>query len=189
MKTKTKHIQDKEIKSLMQANKQKREAMKQKQRNNAKKRKANTEKNTEEKTKKTGKKLKVLIAGDSNLRNANGEMLSNEYREVEVRFKLGMKVEETSKRVKEDDDFDVIIAHAGTNNLKEKKPEGLTETIVSTITKVQKSNKNVRLAYLSMFKRNDNQALNTKASRVNEVLKDELSIPGIDIIDNQYILK
>ena len=44
-----------------------------------------------------GKKLKVLVVGDSQLRHVKGEKLENDHRDVEIRFEPGMKIEEVKK--------------------------------------------------------------------------------------------
>jgi len=108
------------------------------------------------------KKVKVLIVGDSNLRNVKEEKLTNDRRNVILRFKPGMKVEEENKKPGSNTDFDVIIVHAGSNNLRDSTPKDLTETIVNTLHKIQKSNPTARVAYSSIFKRNDDQSLNIK---------------------------
>ena len=130
----------------------------------------------------------MLIVGDSNLRNVKEEKLSNDHRDVEIRFKPGMRIEETNKKVGVNNEFDVIIVHAGTNNLRDATPKDLTEKIVTTLDKVQKSNPTARIAFSSILKRSDDQSLNAKGKKVNELLEDELSIKGMDIIDNNNIM-
>ena len=126
----------------------------------------------------------MLIVGDSNLRNVKEETLSNDHRDVEIRFKPGMRIEETNKKVGVNNEFDVIIVHAGNNNLRDATPKDLTEKIVTTLDKVQKSNPTARIAFSSILKRSDDQSLSAKGKKVNEFLEDELSIKGMDIIDN-----
>ena len=58
-----------------------------------------------------GKKLKVLVVGDSQLRQVKGEKLDNDHRNVEIRFKPGMKIEEVTKKVDTSEEWDVIIVH------------------------------------------------------------------------------
>ena len=130
----------------------------------------------------------MLIVGDSNLRNVKEEKLSNDHRDVEIRFKPGMRIEETNKKVGVNNEFDVIIVHAGTNNLRDATPKDLTEKIVTTLDKAQKSNPTARIAFSSILKRSDDQSLNAKGKKVNELLEDELSIKGMDIIDNNNIM-
>ena len=136
----------------------------------------------------TGKKLKVLVVGDSQLRHVNGEKLENDHRDVEVRFKPGMKIEEAKKKADTSDEFDVIIVHAGTNNLRDNSPSDLAEVIVNTMETVQKKNPSARVAYSSIFKRKDDQTLNAKARKVNELLSEELSIRGMDFMNNDNII-
>ena len=53
---------------------------------------------------------------------------------------------------------------------------------------VQKKNPSARVAYCSIFKRKGDQTLNAKARKVNELLSEELSIRGIDFINNDNIM-
>ena len=85
-----------------------------------------------------GKKVKVLIVGDSNLRNVMEEKLSNDHRDVEIQFKPGVRIEEANKKVGVNDEFDVIIVHAGTNNLQDATPKDLTERLLPRLTKSRK---------------------------------------------------
>ena len=99
-----------------------------------------------------------------------------------------MKIEEANKKVGSNTEFDVIIVHAGTNNLRDSTPKDLTETVVNTLDKIQKSNPTARVAFSSIFKRNDDQSLNIKGKKVNELLEEKLSIRGMDIINNNNVL-
>ena len=99
------------------------------------------------------------------------EKLTNDRRNVIVRFKLGMKMEKANKKAGSNIEFDVIIVHAGTNNLHDSTPKDLTETVLNTLDKIEKSNPTARVAYSSIFKRNDNQSLNIKGKKVNELLE------------------
>ncbi len=78
--------------------------------------------------------------------------------------------------------------HAGTNNIRDKSPQGLVESIVNTMQTVQEKNISALAAYSSIFKRKDDLTLNAKARKVNELLRDEVSIKGIDVIDNDNII-
>ena len=44
------------------------------------------------------------------------------------------------------------------------------------------------MAYSSIFKRKDDQTLNAKARKVNELLSEELSLSGIDFINYNDII-
>jgi len=134
------------------------------------------------------KKVNVLIVGNSNLRNVTEEKLTNDRRNLIVRFKPGMKIEEANKSADSKTEFDVIIVHAGTDKIRESTPKDLTDTIVNTLDKIQKSNPTARVAYSSIFKRNDDQILNIKSKKVNEPLEEKLSIVGMDIINNNKVL-
>ena len=58
----------------------------------------------------------------------------------------------------------------------------------SQLDKVQKCNPTARIAFSSILKRSDDQSLNTKGKTVNELLDDELTIKGMDIINNNNIM-
>ena len=88
----------------------------------------------------TAKKLNVLVVGDSQRRQEKGEKLDNDRRTVEVRFKPGMKIAEVKNKVDGSDNSDVIIVHAGTNNVNDKSPSDLAEVIVNSMKSVQKKN-------------------------------------------------
>jgi len=98
-----------------------------------------------------------------------------------------MKIEEVKNKVGGSDNSDVIIVHARTNNVNDKSPSDLAEVIVNSMESVQKKNPSARVTYSSIFKRKDEQTLNAKARKVNELLSAELSIRGIDFINNDSI--
>ena len=104
-----------------------------------------------------------------------------------MRFKPGLKIEEVKDKVDGSDNSDVIIVHAGTNNVNDKSPSDLAEVIVNSMESVQKKNPSARVTYSSIFKRKDDQTLNAKARKVNELLSEELSIRGIEFINNDSI--
>ena len=64
-----------------------------------------------------------------------------------------MKVEEVKKKVDGSDNSDVIIVHAGTNNVSDKSPSDLTEVIMNSMESDQKKNPSARVAYSSIYKR------------------------------------
>ena len=99
-----------------------------------------------------------------------------------------MKIEEVKNKVGGSDNSDVIIVHAGKNNVNDKSPSDLAEVMVNSIESVQKKNLSARVAYSSIFKRKDNQTLNAKARKANDLLNEELSIRGIDFINNDKII-
>ena len=69
-------------------------------------------------------KIQVLLVGDSQLRNVKGEKLSNDNRDIEIRCKPGLRIEQTSAQVGKTDS-DVIVVHVGTNNVKSYSPQKL----------------------------------------------------------------
>ena len=63
-----------------------------------------------------------------------------------MRFKAGVKIEEINKKVGESIKFDEIVVHAGTKTLQDKTSKDLTETIITTLEKVQKNYSSACLA-------------------------------------------
>ena len=99
-----------------------------------------------------------------------------------------MKIEEVKNKVNGTDNSDVIILHAGTNNVNDESLSDLAEVIVNSMESVQKKSPSARVAYSSIFKSYDDQTLNAKARKVNEVLSEALTIRGIDFINNDNII-
>ena len=65
--------------------------------------------------------IRICMVGDSQLRRMDADKMSNNHHEVMLNEKSGMKVEEAANHV--DCEADVIIMHAGTNNLRDSTPE------------------------------------------------------------------
>ena len=115
--------------------------------------------------------------------------MSNNHHEVVLNAKSGMKVEEAANHV--DCDADVIITHAGTNNLRDSTPQEVAEKVVKTFKKIKQKNSKAQLAYSSIFRRKGNAAangMNVKVFQTNKILKEELMLQGIDFIDDDNIL-
>lgn len=133
------------------------------------------------------KKLKVLIAGDSQLRRINASVLSNSYRDVDIKFKPGMKIEQTTKAVGKTE-HDIIIIHAATNNIASKTPEQLSKEVVNQLKHVQDNNPKARIVFSSVIRRKDDSSLNSKVTKLNKLLEDETALNGFDMIDNSNIV-
>ena len=114
-----------------------------------------------------------MTVGDSKIRHVKGEKVDSDHRTVESRFKPGMKIECVRNKVDASDDFNVIIVHAGTNNVNDKSPSDLAEAIANSMESVQKENPSALVAYSSIFKRKDGHTLNAKARKVNELLREK----------------
>ena len=133
--------------------------------------------------------IQICMVGDSQLRRMDAEKMSNNHHQVVLNAKSGMKVEEAANHV--DCDADVIIMHAGTNNLRDSTPEEVAEKVVKTFKKIKQKNSKAQLAYSSIFRRKGNAAangMNVKVFQTNKILKEELMLQGIDFIDNDNIL-
>ena len=72
--------------------------------------------------------------------------------------KSGMRVKEAAYHV--DPDADVIIMHAGTNNLRDSTPEQVAEKIMKTFKNIKKRNPKAQLTYSSIFRRKGTAAAN-----------------------------
>ena len=133
--------------------------------------------------------IRICMVGDSQLRRMDADKMSNNHHEVMLNAKSGMKVEEAANHV--DCEADVIIMHAGTNNLRDSTPEEVAEKVVKTFKKIKQKNSKAQLAYSSIFRRKGNAAangMNVKVFQTNKILKEELMLQGIDFIDNDNIL-
>ena len=136
-----------------------------------------------------GKPVHICMVGDSQLLRLDAEKMSNNHHEVILNAKSGMKVEEASEYV--DPDADVLILHAGTNNLRDSTPSELAEKVVRTLKKMKQKNPKAQLVYSSIFRRKGKGAvsgMNVKVFETNKLLKEELGLQSIDYLDNDNIL-
>ena len=131
------------------------------------------------------KKLKATIVGDSQVKGLDQEKLCNQYRDVEILGQSGMRLEQAAAKT-EKTDGDVIIVHAGTNNLSSTSPEQLSTEILDTLQKKQDNNKKSKVVFSSVFKRTD-KGLNLKIIKLHKILNEELTLNGFDTIDNDNI--
>ena len=138
-------------------------------------------------TQSSKKRLRVLLVGDSQLRYVDESKLANSQRDVEKRFKPGMRIQQAVEKAGHTDS-DVIIVHAATNNAAISTPEELCEETIETLRHIQANNPNAKIAFSSIFKRKDDLNLNCKVNKVNELLADELALDGFDFIDNCNVM-
>ena len=131
------------------------------------------------------KKLKVTIVGDSQVKRLDQEKLCNQYRDVEILGQSGMRIKQAAAKTGKTDS-DVIIVHAGTNNLSSISPEQLSTEVLDTLQKIQDNNKQSKVVFSSVFKRTD-KGLNLKIIKLHKILNEELTLNGFDIIDNDNI--
>ena len=95
-------------------------------------------------------------------------------------MKPGLRIEQKSAQVGTTDS-DVIVVHVGTNNVKSYSPQKLANEIVNALEKIQTDNPAAKIAFLSIFKRKDDQSLNTKIQNVNELVAEALGLKGMDL--------
>ena len=133
------------------------------------------------------KRIKILIVGDSQLRNLNNEKMENEHHSVEKKFKPGMKMNETVKLTGEVDS-DVIIKRAATNNVASTTPQELCKETTETLRENQINNLKAEIGFSAVFGRKDSYELHAKVSKLNELLAETLPLKGIDLIESNNIL-
>ena len=114
--------------------------------------------------------IHICMVGDSQLRRMDADKMSNNHHEAKLNAKSGMKVEEAANHV--DVEADVIIMHAGTNNLRDSTPEEVAEKVIKTFKKIKQKNSKAQLAYSSIFRRKGNAAangMNVKVFQTNKI--------------------
>ena len=130
---------------------------------------------------------KILIVGDSQLKRINENKLSNNSKSVKVTAVGGIRIENLMSHV-EHDKWDNIIAHVGTNNLKEGNSMKITDKLEECLTYIQARNLDCQVAYSHIFKRKNNPEFKKCGQEVNDKIKERLMQRGMDFIDNSNIL-
>ena len=151
-----------------------------------------SENNTKTTIEQTGKceenkQTKILIVGDSQLRELNIEQMSNDHHVVEKKVQPGMKIKEAVRKTGKTDS-NVIIVHAATNNVSKQTTQDLSKDVLDTLNEIQQNNPQSKIAYSAVFRRKDSHELNAKVTQLNTLLAEELPLHGFDIIDNSNIL-
>ena len=134
-----------------------------------------------------GKQMKILIVGNSQLRELKTEQMSNDHHTVEKQFQPGMKIKEAVRKAGKAGS-DVIIVHAATNNVSKMTAQEISKGVLETLNKIQQNNPQSKIAFSAVFRRKDSHKLNAKVTQLNKLLAEELPIHGFDIIDNSNIL-
>ena len=106
---------------------------------------------------------------------------------MELKTKGGMKIKDVVEKVGISKS-NVINVHAGTCDIKAKTPEELRDEIITTLQAVKVKNRRSQIAFSSILRRKDSELLNVKVKKVNELLKEELELHGIDFVENENIL-
>ncbi len=78
-------------------------------------------------------KIKVLLVGHSELRRVDASKLSNNQRDVEVKFTRGMKIKQAVQKTGKCEK-DVIIVHVGTNNLSMGNPDKICKETMEMLS-------------------------------------------------------
>ena len=82
-----------------------------------------------------GKKTRVLIVGDSQLRRVDEKKLSNDRRDVKINCKPGMKIKQAISEAGKTNKG-IIIVHAATNDAKSSTPERLCKDVIDTLQQI-----------------------------------------------------
>ena len=106
------------------------------------------------------------------MKRLDQEKLCNQYRDVEILGQSGMRIKQAAAKIGKTDG-DVIIVHAGTNNLSSTSPEQLSTEILDTLQKIQDNNKQSKVVFPSAFTRRD-KGLNLKIIKLHKILNEEL---------------
>ncbi len=133
------------------------------------------------------KQMKILIVGDSQLRELNAEQMSNDHHVVEKKFQPGMKIKEAVSKTGKTES-NVIIIHAAINNLAKMTAQDLSKDVLETLDEIQQNNPHSKIAFSAVVRRKDSHELNAKVSQLNTILAEELPLQGFDIIDNSNII-
>ena len=128
-------------------------------------------------------KVKVTMIGDSQLNGLQPEKLCNNHHTVDIRAFGGMKIQQAAQTLGKCDN-NLIIIHAGTNNAQDSSPEILVHETMTTLTKIQEQNPSAQVVYSSVFRRKEH---NEKVQKFNRLIEEEVSLNGIDFIDNSNI--
>ena len=126
--------------------------------------------------------IKMTVIGDSELRNLNGSNHTVKFIPDPGARIAKMKGKEIHS------DTNVILIHAGTNDIKSTEPEALADEVLDTMMQIQEKHKKAQIVFSSIFRRKYNYQLNAKVSKTNEILKETLFLNGFDYIDNSNIL-
>ena len=89
-----------------------------------------------------------MIIGDSQVKRLNPEKLCNQYRDVEIIGQSGLRIKQAVAKAGETDK-DVIIVHAGTNNLSTTYYEKKFWTLFKKYRRITKSRRLFFLQYPS----------------------------------------
>ena len=137
----------------------------------------------------TSQRVKITIVGDSQLKRLDETKLSNHHHQVEIIAKGGSRIRQATQQVGKSES-DIIVVHAGTNDIKSSNPEALSDAIIETLNKIQQNNPSSQIAYSSIFRRNDKNDLtpNRKVTEVNKIIEEKLNLHGFDFINNSNIL-
>ncbi len=121
------------------------------------------------------------------MQRVDASKLSNNQRDIEVKFTCGMKIKQAVQKI-EKCEKDVIIVHVGTNNLSMRNPEQICKETMEMLGDIQKNNQGSKIVYSSILKRKDNMVPNGKAMQVNKILAEKIPLIGMDILDNSNIM-
>lgn len=129
----------------------------------------------------------VAIMGDSMLKNVHGYKLSSQEQKVVVKSFSGAKTECMNHYIVPTLKLkpDVVVLHCGTNDLKSKQPEEISENIIDLAKSVSQISESTGVIISGIVPRGDD--LNQNAEKVNEMLEKLCNDLNVGFVDNSRI--
>ena len=135
---------------------------------------------------------KLLVIGDSMVKHIERQKIKRAAGcRSAVHSYSGARVEHISQKIKEhwseDEEYDAIILHVGTNNLVSEEPEEVATKMNTLIEHVKDHAKSIAIS--SVIKRYDNRVPASKITRFNYLLKDLCTkhASNISFLSNDHI--
>lgn len=127
------------------------------------------------------------IMGDSMLKNVHGYKLSSQEQKVVVKSFSGAKIECMNHYIVPTLKLkpDVVVLHCGTNDLKSKQPEEISENIIDLAKSVSQISESTGVIISGIVPRGDD--LNQNAEKVNEMLEKLCNDLNVGFVDNSRI--
>ena len=147
-----------------------------------------SQKQLEETDEEEDDRMKVSIIGGTQLKYLREEKLSNKQYDFIIAPYHGARISELQHKYI-DPNSDIVIVHAGTNDIQSSTPEQLAEDIVTNLKKIKsKCSMQTKVAFSSIVRRTDDDELNAKVAITNRMLEGKLLLHGVGMINNNNIL-
>ena len=112
----------------------------------------------------TTQRVEITIVGDSQQKRLDETKLSSHHYQFKTVARGGYRIGHATQQVGKSDS-DIILVHAGTNDIKSRNVEELSDEIINTLNNIQDSNPSLQIAHSSMFRRNDYPGYQTLSKR------------------------